>query len=297
MDIDQPIRHVDAVAFQFSRIKKRIFRKKYLKIYVGGSIFLALLFASLLAPIIAPHDPAKLDLTLKLLRAFESEDFILGTDNLGRDLLSRIIYGSRISLLIGVVSVLFAATLGALLGAISAYFGKYVDELIMKVVEIFLAFPFLLLSIVIMAFLGPGLTNIIIALVLSRWVQFCRLVRGEVLSIKGRDHVVAAKALGAKDMYIIVRHILPYTMPSLIVMCTFEVALVIIYESSLSFLGLGVPASVPTWGTMLAEGRTYMMAAPWLSVFPGLAIFVTVLGINLLGDGLRDVLDPRMRGR
>ncbi len=280
---------------------RRVFRKKYLKLHIGGLVFALLIVMSLFAPLLAPFDPGAQNLEVKLLPPFFLDGgqaaHLLGTDNLGRDLLSRIIYGSRVSLLVGIVSVLFAAAIGIVLGAISGYFGRYIDEFIMKIVEVFLAFPFLLLAIVIMAFLGEGLVNIIVALILSRWVQFCRLVRGEVLSLKTRDHVIAARALGGTDMYIIFRHIIPYTMPTLIVLGTFEIALVIIQESSLSFLGLGVPPSVPTWGTMLAEGRSYMHAAPWLSVFPGLAILITVLGLNLLGDGLRDVLDPHMRGR
>ncbi|MBW2031144.1 MAG: ABC transporter permease [Deltaproteobacteria bacterium] len=276
-------------------------RGKYLKVIVGGSIFLALVFTGIFAPYICPHDPQEQHLE-KFLRPpvftlAGSRQNVFGTDNLGRDLLSRIIYGSRISLLVGVISVSIAAIVGSLFGAVAGYFGGYVDEVIMKIVEIFLAFPFLLLAIVIMAFLGQGLDNLILALVLSRWVHFCRIVRGEVLSLKERDHVMAAKAIGASDFYIIRRHILPNAVPTILVVGTFAMALVIIYEASLSFLGLGVPASIPTWGGMLSEGRSYMYSAPWLCIIPGLAIFLTVLGINLFGDGLRDLLDPRLRGQ
>lgn len=260
-----------------------------------------LIFAGTLAPYISPHDPLEQNLENRLKPSVWAEGgdwgSILGTDSLGRDLLSRIIYGSRISLLLGVVTVSLAAAIGCILGAIAGYFGRYVDDVIMKLVEIFLAFPFLLLAIVIMAFLGQGVENLILALVLSRWVHFCRIVRGEVLTLKERDHVIAARALGANDFYIILRHIMPNTLHVVIVMATFGMATVIMLEASLSFLGLGVPASIPTWGTILSEGRSYMYKAPGLSVFSGMAIFVTVLGINLLGDGLRDILDPRMRGQ
>jgi peptide/nickel transport system permease protein len=219
----------------------------------------------------------------------------LGTDNLGRDILSRIIYGSRISLLVGATTVILAGLLGCFLGAIAGYFGRGTDEVVTKITEIFLAFPFLLLAIALMAFLGQGVVNIILALMMSRWVQYCRVVRGEVLSLKERDFVTAAKALGGKDFYVLLKHVLPNTFASVTVIATFAMAIVIISEASLSFLGLGVPASIPTWGSMLSEGRSYMNRAPWLTIFPGLAIFITVFGINLLGDGLRDIFDPKLR--
>ena len=278
---------------------RRMGKGKYLKMTLGGIMFAALVVTGFLAPMLAPRDPLEQHLESRLkppawVKGGSSEN-ILGTDSLGRDLLSRIIFGSRISLLLGVITVIIVTLIGSTLGALAGYFGKYVDEVIMKVVEIFLAFPFLLLAIVLMAFLGQGLGNLILALVLSRWGHFCRMVRGEVLSLKQRVHVVAAKAIGGNDFYIIRRHILPNTIPTITVMATFAMALVIIYEASLSFLGLGVPPSIPTWGTMLSEGRSYMYRAPWVSIFPGLAIFVTVLGINLLGDGLRDIMDPRLK--
>lgn len=275
-------------------------RGRYFKILVGGLIFVALVVTGMLAPVLAPHDPQAQVLEQRLRppawHQRGSGENLLGADNLGRDVLSRIIYGSRISLLVGLVTVTVAALIGCLLGAMAGYYGGAVDEVISEVVEVFLAFPFLLLAIALMAFLGAGLGNIIVALVLSRWVQYCRVVRGEVLSLRERDFVTATRALGAGDLRIIVRHILPNTLGSVTVVATFAMAIVIITEASLSFLGLGVPPTIPTWGSMLAEGRSYIYRAPWLSIFPGLAIFVTVLGINLLGDGLRDVLDPKLRG-
>lgn len=276
-------------------------RLRYLKIWVGGLILLLLLVCGLAAPLIAPYDPQEQRLEDRLQPPSWSAggrgSYLLGTDNLGRDIMSRVIYGSRISLLIGASTVLLAGFLGCFLGAVAGYFGEMTDEVITKVTEIFLAFPFLLLAIALMAFLGQGLVNLIMALMLTRWVQYCRVVRGEVLSLKERDFVVAVRALGGRDFYILLRHVVPNTLASVTVIATFAMAIVIIAEASLSFLGLGVPAHIPTWGSMLSEGRSYMYRAPWLTIFPGMAIFITVFGINLLGDGLRDILDPKLRGQ
>lgn len=272
---------------------------RFAKIWVGGSILVLLFVCGVGAPWLAPHDPQAqtLEDRLKPPRWMESGSpaYLLGTDNLGRDMLSRIIYGSRISLLIGAATVILAGIMGCALGAASGYFGNVTDEIVSKISEIFLAFPFLLIAIAIMAFLGQGLVNLIFALMLSRWVQYCRVVRGEVLSLRERDFVTAAKALGGRDFYVLARHVLPNTFSSVTVIATFAMAVVIIAEASLSFLGLGVPVHIPTWGSMLSEGRSYINRAPWLTIFPGLAIFVTVFGINLLGDGLRDIFDPKLR--
>ena len=274
-------------------------RLRYFKVMVGGIILAALVVCGLAAPLLAPFDPQEQRLESRLQAPAwlggRARANLLGTDNLGRDILSRIVYGSRISLLVGATTVILAGLIGCSLGAVAGYFGKRVDEIVGKITEIFLAFPFLLLAIALMAFLGQGVINIIIALMISRWVQYCRVVRGEVLSLKERDFVTAAKALGARDYYVLLRHVMPNTFASVTVVATFAMAIVIISEASLSFLGLGVPAHIPTWGSMLSEGRSYMNRAPWLTIFPGMAIFVTVFGINLLGDGLRDILDPRLR--
>ena len=272
---------------------------RHLKILLGGFILAGLVICGLTAPLLAPFDPQEQRLESRLqapawLGGNATANW-LGTDNLGRDILSRIIYGSRISLLVGATTVILAGVLGCFLGALAGYFGNAVDETISKITEIFLAFPFLLLAIALMAFLGQGVINIIIALMMSRWVQYCRVVRGEVLSLKHRDFVTAAKALGARDFYVLLRHVVPNTIASVTVVATFAMAIVIISEASLSFLGLGVPAHIPTWGSMLSEGRSYMNRAPWLTIFPGVAIFITVFGINLLGDGLRDIFDPKLR--
>lgn len=272
---------------------------RHLKIWVGGVILLVLFICGVAAPLLAPRDPQAqtLEDRLRPPRWVEngSQAYLLGTDNLGRDMLSRIIYGSRISLMVGAATVILAGLLGCVLGAIAGYFGRTADEIVSKISEIFLAFPFLLIAIAIMAFLGQGVGNLIAALMLSRWVQFSRVVRGEVFSIKERDFVTAAKALGGNDWYVLFRHVVPNTFASITVIATFAMAIVIISEASLSFLGLGVPVHIPTWGSMLSEGRSYISRAPWLTIFPGLAIFITVFGINLLGDGLRDVFDPRLR--
>jgi peptide/nickel transport system permease protein len=272
---------------------------RHLKLWVGGAILALLVVCGVAAPLIAPRDPQAQTLEDRLRPPRWTDNgmpaYFLGTDNLGRDMLSRIVYGSRISLMVGAATVIFAGIVGCTLGAIAGYFGSTADEIVSKISEIFLAFPFLLIAIAIMAFLGQGVGNLIMALMLSRWVQYCRVVRGEVLSLKERDFITAAKALGAKDAYVIFHHVIPNTVASVTVIATFGMAIVIITEASLSFLGLGVPVHIPTWGSMLAEGRSYINRAPWLTIFPGLAIFITVFGINLLGDGLRDIFDPKLR--
>ncbi|HME61299.1 MAG TPA: ABC transporter permease, partial [Candidatus Binatia bacterium] len=227
-----------------------MFSMRYLKVWVGGAILLVLCICGIAAPLLAPRDPQAQTLEDRLRPPRWAENgssaYLLGTDNLGRDMLSRIIYGSRISLIVGAATVIFAGLLGCTLGAIAGYFGRTPDEIVSKISEIFLAFPFLLIAIAIMAFLGQGVGNLIMALMLSRWVQYCRVVRGEVLSIRERDFVTAAKALGGKDWYVLFRHVVPNTFASVTVIATFGMAIVIITEASLSFLGLGVPVHIPT---------------------------------------------------
>ncbi|HEX2385163.1 MAG TPA: ABC transporter permease [Candidatus Binatia bacterium] len=267
-----------------------------LKVAVGGAIVAALVVVGALGPWLAPYDPEKQTLEAML----KAPDWlrgahILGTDNLGRDILSRVIYGARVSLLVAFAVVLISGAVGIALGAISGYFGGKVDFAIQKLVEVVWAFPALLLAITILAFLGQGLFNLILALVAQRWIQYCRVVRGQTLSLRDRDFVAATRALGAGSPRIIRRHILPNLLQISLVIGTFSMASAIISEASLSFLGLGVPPGIPTWGTMLADSRSYISTAWWLALFPGLSIFVTVLGINLLGDGVRDLLDPRLK--
>jgi peptide/nickel transport system permease protein len=266
------------------------------KVTAGGVIVLVLIVVGLLAPWIAPYDPNAQNLS----HALRPPDWLfgphlLGTDAVGRDILSRIFYGARVSLVIAVMVVIISGVVGVVLGAISGYFAGVIDFVIQKLVEVVWAFPPLLLAIAIMAFLGQGLENLILALVSQRWIAYCRVARGQALSLRTREFVDAARTLGAHDTRIIVRHIMPNLFPSAVVIGTFSMASAIISEAALSFLGLGVPPEIPTWGSMLADGRTYISTSWWLALFPGLCIFFTVLGINLLGDGLRDILDPRLK--
>ena len=266
------------------------------KVYIGGVIVAALILVGLLGPAIAPYNPGEQQLrdSLRGPQWFGGPHF-LGTDNLGRDILSRLMHGARVSLSVAFAVVIISGLFGIFMGMTSGYFGGRVDFLIQKFVEVIWAFPSLLLAIAILAFLGQSLTNLILALVAQRWIQYCRVVRGESLALRNRDFVTSARVLGGGDRHIIWRHLLPNLIPSSLVIGTFSMATSIIAEASLSFLGLGVPPEIPTWGTMLSDGRNYISTAPWLCIFPGLAIFTVVLGINLLGDGLRDVLDPRMK--
>jgi peptide/nickel transport system permease protein len=266
------------------------------KIMAGGIIVFVLIVVGLLAPVIAPYDPNAQNLSHTLRRPdWFFGPHLLGTDAVGRDILSRLFYGARISLIIAVLVVLISGVVGIVLGAISGYFARITDFLIQKLVEVVWAFPPLLLAIAIMAFLGQGLENLILALVSQRWIAYCRVARGQALSLRTREFVDAARSLGASNARIILLHIMPNLFPSAVVIGTFSMASAIISEAALSFLGLGVPPEIPTWGSMLADGRTYISTSWWLALFPGLCIFFTVLGINLLGDGLRDILDPRLK--
>lgn len=268
----------------------------HVKAFTGGTIVLVFILAGIFGPGLAPADPNKQELTA-MLKAPQGvgSAHALGTDNLGRDILSRVIHGSRVSLLVAFAVVFVSGFIGISLGAISGYFGGKIDFTIQKLVEVVWAFPPLLLGITIMAFLGQGLFNLILALVAQRWIPYCRVVRGQTLSLRSRDFVTAAQCLGATNRQIITRHVIPNLIQTSLVIGTFAMASSIIAEASLSFLGVGVPPEIPTWGTMLADARIYISTAWWLPLFPGLCIFVTVLGINLLGDALRDLLDPRLK--
>lgn len=266
------------------------------KIIMGSIMVFLLIFMGVFAPVISPYDP-NLQNLLNTLQApaWWGSDHFLGTDHVGRDILSRIFYGARISLVIAGTVVIISGIVGVALGAISGFFAGLIDFLIQKLVEVIWAFPPLLLAIAIMAFFGQGLVILICALVAQRWIPYCRVSRGQALSLRSRDFVDAARSLGATNTRIIVKHILPNLMQSAMVIGTFAMATAIIAEASLSFLGLGVPPEIPTWGAMLADGRTYISTSWWLALFPGLCIFFTVLGINLLGDGMRDIFDPRLK--
>ena len=266
------------------------------KVLVGGTIVLMLVFAGTLAPWISPYDPNGQNLAMALKAPdWLNGPHVLGTDAVGRDILSRLFYGARVSLVIAVMVVIISGVVGIGLGAVSGYFAGNIDFAIQKLVEVVWAFPPLLLAIAIMAFLGQGLENLILALVSQRWIAYCRVARGQALSLRTREFVDAARVLGAGHARIVLSHILPNLLPSAVVIGTFSMAAAIIAEAALSFLGLGVPPEIPTWGTMLADGRTHISTSWWMALFPGLCIFFTVLGINLLGDGLRDILDPRLK--
>lgn len=277
-----------------SRALRRLLKNRAAKVGLGV-VFLTVI-AAVFAPFIAPYDPigAELDEIIQP----PSGTHLLGTDELGRDILSRIIYGSRISLTLGIVSVGIGLFGGIPLGMIGAYWGGWADLIIMRLIDILLAFPAILLAIVVVSILGPGLYNAMIAVGISQLPIYARLVRGVVLSIKEKEFVEAAKAVGAGDPRIISRHILPNSLAPIIVQATLNIASAILSAAALGFLGLGAQPPTPEWGTMLSKGRLYLRVAPHVTTFPGLAIVITVLGFNLFGDGLRDALDPRMtRGR
>lgn len=247
--------------------------------------------AALLAPVIAPHDAARQNLENDLIA--HSVEHPLGTDKLGRDILSRLIYGARISLSVGMATVVLSAVIGVLVGSLSGYFGGWFDQLLMRIVDILMAFPGILLAIAFTAVLGPGLDHVILALCLIGWTGYARLVRGEILSLREREFIHAARALGCKPARVILRHLVPNLLPPLLIQATFGLAAAIIAEGSLSFLGLGVEPPTPSWGAMLNDGRQFLLVAPHLTTYPGLAIMLTVLALNLVGDGLQDRLEPR----
>jgi ABC-type dipeptide/oligopeptide/nickel transport system permease subunit len=265
---------------------------------IGAAILALAVGAALLGPWIAPHDPAAQVVANRFLPPAwapgGSWSHLLGGDNLGRDILSRVLVGTRASIAIGFAVVLAAMTVGSLLGALAGYLGGAADSAIMRLVDFQLSFPFILLAIVCMAVLGPGLVSTFVALSVAIWVNYARLVRGEALRLRELEFVQAARCIGVADAAIILRHILPNVMPTIIVMATLDVAWVIIFEAALSFLGLGVQPPTPSWGIMISEGRNYLYDSHWMSLGPGLAILVTSVGINLLGDFLRDSYDPRL---
>lgn len=278
----------------------RVFRKlvAHRAAMLGALIVILVVLASIFAPWIAPQDPLALDPGRRLLPPAwmhgGSWAFPLGTDHVGRDLLSRLIYGSRISMLVGLCAVSISATIGVVLGLVSGFYGGAIERLILWMADVQIAFPFYLLVISIVAAVGTGFGTIILVFGVAGWVIYARLVRGTVLALKGREFVEAAQALGGSSVRVVLRHVLPNVLTPVIILGTLRVASVIVWESGLSFLGLSVPPPTPTWGRMLSDGRAYLANAWWTATFPGLAIMVTVLGVNMLGDGLRDALDPRL---
>ncbi|MEZ0481474.1 ABC transporter permease [Planococcus plakortidis] len=278
------------------KMAKRLLRSK--TGMTGLLIVVAVVLIAILAPVLAPHDPAQTNVVNRLLPPFwlgGTMEFPLGTDNLGRDILSRIIFGSRISLLVGISAVLLAGAIGMTLGLIAGYYGKFWDFVIMRTVDSLLAIPNILFMLIILAVMGPSLITLILVLGGTSWVIYARMVRSETLSVKERDYVRSARAIGAKNLRIILKYILPNVISSFIVIATLNVATTIILEASLSFLGLGIQSPDVSWGLMLSDGREYIATSWWVATFPGVAITITVLGVIFLGDWLRDVLDPKIK--
>ncbi len=279
----------------------------------GLVLLLVIATTAIAAPWFAPHDPYQGSLTVsRRCPAFTTcpnlggsfartgptsgtTEYLLGTDVNGRDILSRIIYAARISLLVGVSAASIGGSLGVLAGLLSGYYGGALDALITRIADVQLAFPFILLAIVVVAVLGAGLLNVILVLGIGSWVPYARIVRGQVLSARNQEYIIAARMIGARDPAILFHHLLPNVITPAIIVATFGVAAAIIGEATLSYLGVGIQPPTPTWGNMLADGRAYVASAWWLATFPGLAIMVTVLSINMIGDWLRDFLDPRLR--
>lgn len=261
-------------------------------------LVLGILFAGgislvvLLSPVLFPDGGEGMDLMARLIPPFQSWGHILGTDPLGRDVLARVAVGGKISLMVGILSVLGAVTIGTLVGLVAGYYRGIAEMLLMRFVDIQLALPFILVAIMFLAILGAGIDKVILVMIATQWVQYARLVRGSVLAMREREFILSARAIGVGNGRIIFTHILPNVLGPIIILMTLQVANNILLESSLTFLGLGVDPLIPSWGGMLADGRTYLQTAWWVSVFPGLAIMFTVLGLNLLGDWLRDLLDP-----
>jgi peptide/nickel transport system permease protein len=265
----------------------------------AGVVLLLLILCAVFAPLLAPHDPTETNLRLRNTppswQSKGSSKYILGTDPVGRDMLSRLIYGARVSLSIGIIVTVLACLIGVFFGLLAGYYEGTTDEIIMRISDLFLAFPFILLAITIIAVLGSGFVNLILVLVITGWVQYARLVRGLVFSIKQNQYVEAARVAGALDNRVILRHILPNTFAPVVVLATLQVAFVLLTEAALNFLGLGVDPSTPTWGSMVNDGRLYIYNAWWVITFPGIAIMLAVLSINMLGDWLRDAFDPTLR--
>ena len=269
---------------------------------VAGLVLLGLVgFIGLAAPVLAPSDPGTVELLQRLKPPAWVEGgvpaHLLGTDHLGRDLLSRLLYGARVSLIVGVVAVVGSGAIGVALGLAAGYYRGLLDDVIMRLADIQQSFPYLALAIAVVAVVGPGLQNLILVLAVTGWVLYARVVRAEVLSLREKEFIEAARSAGASDLRIMMRHILPNVTSAIVIIATFNLAYFIVAEASVTFLGLGVDPATPSWGMMLSESRNYLQVAWWYPTFPGLALLLTVVGANLLGDGLRDLWDPRMHAR
>lgn len=268
---------------------------KNTSLVVGGLISLSIIFCAIFAPFVATHGVEQMDMINRF--SLPSADHILGTDNFGRDLWSRLVYGARVSLSIALISVTCAALIGTVVGLVAGYFGGWVDQLLMRITDIFLGFPPLVLALAIVAVMGPGILNIAFAIIIVTWTEYARVVRSTTLVLREQNYVQAAKALGANPVRILFREVLPNAFGPIIVLASLGLGTAIISESALSFLGFGLPPPTPTWGWTLAYGTRFIRDEPWLSIISGATIMITVLGFNLLGDGLRDILDPRQLSR
>jgi dipeptide transport system permease protein len=269
------------------------------RVLFGGFVLLLLLVVALAAPLLAPHDPLEQDLLASFdppfWRSGADPHFLLGTDSLGRDILSRLIYGARVALTVALVAATLAALLGTVLGLCAGYFGGWVDGAISRLVDVWMSFPPVLLSIVLAAVVGAGLKAVILAIIVVDWTRFCRIIRAEVLVQREQDYVAAAVTIGLRRWRVLMGEILPNLVPTLLVLLTLEMGIAVIVEAILSFVGLSVASDAPTWGGLIQEGRLYINQAWWLMALPMLCVIITVLGFNALGDGLRETLDPVLR--
>jgi ABC-type dipeptide/oligopeptide/nickel transport system permease subunit len=267
----------------------------------GFVLVTAVLLMALLAPVIAPNDPAEQVIAHRFLPPFWAEggklSHPLGGDNLGRDIFSRVLYGTRVSVLVALIVIAVIVVFGTAVGLASGYFGRVVDGILMRIVDFQLSFPFILLALLLLAILGKGFWTLVLALSVAFWVNIARLVRGETMRIRSLEFVQAARGMGVSEWRIITGHILPNTLPALVVLATLDVAVIVLAEAAMSFLGLGIQPPTPSWGTMISDGRNYLYEAAWMTLAPGLGIMLTAIGINLLGDFLRDTYDPRMARR
>lgn len=273
--------------------KKKIVNRKNYILYIGAFLSVFVLLVTVFGPLFEPYNPTKMELSQKFIAP--CREFIFGTDHLGRDIFSRVIEGARVSLVIAGCVVLFSAVLGVALGMISGYVGGAVDMIIMRVVDALLAFPTIIFALALSTMMGTGQTNLIIAITCIQWTRYARIARGETLMLKNAEYVEAARSIGNNTAQILAKYIFPNVVSKIIILASLDIGTIILYCASLSFLGLGAQPPSPDWGVMISEGKDYIQYAPWLTLFPGLAIAVSALAFNMLGDGLRDLLDPRMK--
>ncbi len=293
----QPARTSLATAGTLARVRPRRPVLQHLRrdrtALVGIALVVTLLLVAAAAPLVAPHDPTAVN-SLAIMQT-SSREHLLGTDYLGRDMLSRLIHGARWTLSLALIATAAIVAIGVIVGLIAGYFGGWVDDLLMRIVDVLLAFPSLILALAIVGMLGPGLRNVLIGMIAVWWASYARIIRSITLSLRDRDYITAASCCGCSDWRIILRHLFPNVIPSIIVLASLEIGALMLALSSLSFLGLGAQPPTPEWGTMLNDGRVFFSSAPRMMIYPGVAMTITVMAFNLLGDGLRDALDPRLK--